>query len=243
MTRFIRRTVVVLALICVNPPAQATFKFDPATKTLSGTGYMPPIWEGGAGWNASQVCRVQILVDGQYYVKFWDGAAEPNCRYDPREKTLQWMLDQIAGGLVLNPAGSGGPANYIDIGYLTGEAGSSWYSHGTDIQSWTATICTADGPINLVHGVLPENTAVGHMVKNSVAIKCNGEADVKLTITPSNTKMTNGMTSRILVQGKSSKKIKVGEGETTIDITSELSGKPKQPGGATGSSVLQLEVQ
>ncbi|EMF5053718.1 hypothetical protein RGO66_002209 [Serratia marcescens] len=242
MTRFIRRTMTSLVLLCVTGTAHATFTFDHSTNKLSGAGYMPPIVGGQHGWQGADRCFISIIVDGLYYFKQWFPSTEPNCRYAPKEATQQWMLDQIAGGLVMTPGGNAQGGNYIDLAYRS-EWGNSWSSHGIDIRSGASTVCSFLGTVTLEHGNLPENTAVGHMVKSTATMTCNGEADVKLTVNPSNTKMTNGMNSRILVLGESSKKMKVGEGETTIDISSELSGKPKQPGGATGSSVLQLEVQ
>ncbi|MBH2604621.1 hypothetical protein I5K94_22810 [Serratia marcescens] len=242
MTRFIRRTMTILALICMTGPAHSTFIFDHSTNILRGEGYMPPIVGGQPGLLGADRCQIKIVVDGQSYNKIWSPGSEPNCRFSPQEATLKWMLAQISGGITMTPIGAYQGANYIDLAYLA-EWGNSWSTHGLDIKSGTSTACSVMGTITLEHGTLAENTAVGHMARNTATLMCNGEADVKLTVNPSNTKMTNGMNSRILVLGESSKKIKVGEGVTTIDISSELSGKPKQPGGATGSAVLQLEVQ
>ncbi|RTF39487.1 hypothetical protein D9B83_09825 [Serratia marcescens] len=231
-----------LALILVTclqlSPAHSVLKFDKQTMTIVGTAN----WEDRPGWGtpgAPSVCFINLYIDDAHY---WWQKIDPNCYYDDPEGAKAWLKNMIANGIQLQ---YGGPAvnalNRMEIGNTVGGP-DYWREVTSDVSLGSPVVCYMDGAILLDHGLMAENDAGGATAHATATIDCDGEAEVKLTIKPSNVKMTNGMTARVLVQGKSSKKIKVGDGETTVDISSELNGKPEQAGAATGSTVLQYEV-
>ncbi|RNW11444.1 hypothetical protein CAG37_008480 [Serratia nematodiphila] len=228
----------MLAMALQLPYAHGLLTFNKQTMTLVGTTAWSDISGPGTPGAPSQ-CYIILYIDDSYYS--WK-KIDPNCYYADPEGSKAWLKNLIANGVQLQYAGPAVNAgNKVQIGNeVAGPA--SWRLVTSGVSLGSSVVCYMDGAILLDHGLMAENDAGGATTHSTATIDCDGEAEVKLTIKPSNVKMTNGMTARVLVQGKSSKKIKVGDGETTVDISSELNGKPEQAGAATGSTVLQYEV-
>ncbi|MFL4423845.1 hypothetical protein QTO20_24065 [Serratia marcescens] len=229
-------TVLILAVVITN--ARASLFFDANNNKIVGVSAWDDISGHGTPGDGS-VCFMNLYIIDKMYTWRYMG---PECdQYHP-EETQTWMKNLIANGVQLQYVGNAvGVETRIEIGNIIGGA-RAWRHRSRDVSVGSPVACSMDGDIVIDHGLVPEDGAGGSTANTTATIGCDGAAEVKLTIKPSNVRMTNGMNARVLVQGKASKKIKVGEGETTVEISSELTGKPEQAGAATGSTVLQYEV-
>ncbi|MGP2796730.1 hypothetical protein ACTVLK_15360 [Serratia marcescens] len=231
-------TYILLLLMVFISHARASLFFDANNNTLKGV----TAWDDISGTGTpgqSNLCYMNLYIIDKWYQ--WTSVSSECDMYYP-EETQKWMKNLIANGVQLRYVGNAaGVETRIEIGNAI-QGTRSWRHRSREVSVGSPVACSMDGDIVIDHGLVPEDGVGGSKTNTTATISCDGEAEVKLTIKPSNVRMTNGMNARVLVQGKASQKIKVGEGETTVEISSELTGKPEQAGAATGSTVLQYEV-
>lgn len=237
-----RKTIaIILGLLYFSnaEPVCASMRFDPQTGKLSG--HSGTWTETGSGWGSYTGCTITMYTPRQWYQVHYDIGAG-SCDSGDRDTTWNWLRTQIQFGVILTKGGT----NTEDLGRVglrVGDRGIEWSIYSRDVQISETVSCKIEGPMVLDHGTISEKEAQGHTAGTQVELECDGPADVVVTGRPRNIKMTNGMISKILVNGKAQSKVHVGDGPASIDISSTLSGSVSQPGAATGTGVIQYEVQ
>lgn len=231
--------LLIILILHTTGSAQATLRFDPSTGHLQGD---TVAWQGGQGWEPGSFkgCQITMRTTNQSYTRIYE-VAPGTCYPWDLPATMSWLKSQIRNGVGLAYRGTVNPGR-MHVAARTGSGTSIATTISYDVRIQERTSCLMDGPLVLDHGTLRENQVQGHNALTQARVTCDGPADVVVTGHPLHIKMTNGLDSKILVNGEDQLKVHV-VGTATIDITSTLSGTSTQPGAATGTGVLQYEIQ
>ncbi len=237
--RITNTNVFVLTLILLAAPCRATINID---RTSGWT-------QGDANWGPIVSSPVSTMVSCDIFVQLPDVAYQKVYKYGEGycgvgmtdKEVFAWLHDVVRNGVFL--VKRSGTTQIAHATARIGKGNSLVRTDTFDVAESTTAVCYMDGPLNIDHGTVSVQGVEGHKAVVLAQITCDGPAEVVVTGSPRSIKMNNGMTAKILINGKSTARVSVANGAVPIDISSTLSGVVSRPGGATGTGIIRYEVQ